>query len=53
VFQAKVREEIKATRAQATQRGDSELTIADLDGMSNLIALMKVGIYLISLMTFD
>jgi hypothetical protein len=29
-------------RAQAAQRGDTELTVADLDGMKYLLALMKV-----------
>jgi cytochrome P450 len=41
-FQNEVREEIKATRAQATQRGDAELSVADLDSMKYLLALMKV-----------
>jgi hypothetical protein len=41
-FQNKVREEIKATRAHAAQRGDDELSVADLDSMKYLLALMKV-----------
>ncbi|KAF8509096.1 cytochrome P450 [Gautieria morchelliformis] len=40
-FQTKIREEIKATRAQASQRGDRELSVADLDSMPYLLALMK------------
>ncbi|KAF8500679.1 cytochrome P450 [Gautieria morchelliformis] len=40
-FQAKVRQEIKATREQAVQRGDHDLSIADLDSMTCLLALMK------------
>jgi cytochrome P450 len=41
-FQDKVRDEIRATRDQATQRGDGELSVADLDSMKCLLALMKV-----------
>ena len=33
------------TRAQAAQRGDRELTIADLDSMKYLVAVMKVHVY--------
>ncbi|KAF8589231.1 PAH-inducible cytochrome P450 monooxygenase PC-PAH 1 [Ramaria rubella] len=40
-FQGTIREEIKATRARAAQRGDTELSVADLDSMKNLLALMK------------
>lgn len=40
--QTRVREEIKATRPQAAQRGHGELAIADLDSMHNLLAVMKV-----------
>ncbi|KIJ47476.1 hypothetical protein M422DRAFT_248894 [Sphaerobolus stellatus SS14] len=40
-YQRLVREEIKATRAAAAERGDSELTIADLDSMKYLLATMK------------
>ncbi|KAF8515955.1 cytochrome P450 [Gautieria morchelliformis] len=40
-FQAKVREEIKATRAEAARRGDHELSVADLDSMTYLLGLMK------------
>ncbi|KAF8589221.1 cytochrome P450 [Ramaria rubella] len=40
-FQSKVREEIRTTRAQAAERGDTELTVADLDSMQYLLALMK------------
>ena len=41
--QTKVREEIKATRRHAAQRGDDELTVADLDSMKYLLAVIKVG----------
>ncbi|KAF8518583.1 cytochrome P450, partial [Gautieria morchelliformis] len=40
-FQTKVRQEIKVTREQAAQRGDHDLSIADLDSMTCLLALMK------------
>ncbi|KAF8589322.1 cytochrome P450 [Ramaria rubella] len=40
-FQRKVREEIGTARAQAAERGDTELTISDLDSMPYLLALMK------------
>jgi hypothetical protein len=41
-FQNQVRDEIRATQAQAVQRGDGELSVADLDSMKYLLALMKV-----------
>jgi cytochrome P450 len=44
-FQTKVREEIKVTREQASQRGDHDLSIADLDSMTYLLALMKVPVH--------
>ncbi|KAF8507409.1 PAH-inducible cytochrome P450 monooxygenase PC-PAH 1 [Gautieria morchelliformis] len=40
-FQSRVREEIKTTRAQAAQRGNGELTIADLDSMQCLHSVIK------------
>lgn len=40
-FQTEVREEIAATRARAAQRGDTELSVTDLDSMKCLLALMK------------
>ncbi|KAF8587081.1 cytochrome P450 [Ramaria rubella] len=40
-FQNQVREEIQTTRAKAAQRGDDELSVADLDSMTYLLALMK------------
>ncbi|KAF8507406.1 cytochrome P450 [Gautieria morchelliformis] len=40
-FQTRVREEIKTTRAQAGQRGNGELTVADLDSMQCLLSVMK------------
>ena len=42
-FQAQVREEIKTTRAEAVRRGGGELTVADLDSMHNVLAVIKVG----------
>ena len=41
-IQGRVREEIKVTRAKATQRGEGELSLADLDSMKYLISVMKV-----------
>jgi cytochrome P450 len=41
-FQDEVRKEIKAMRSHAAQRGDGELSVADLDSMKYLLALMKV-----------
>lgn len=41
-FQDKLREEIFAVRSQISARGDSELTVEDLDGMVYLPAAMKV-----------
>jgi len=40
-YQNKIREEIKSTRAAAAERGDLELTIADLDSMKYTLAAMK------------
>ncbi|PSS30876.1 hypothetical protein PHLCEN_2v2603 [Hermanssonia centrifuga] len=40
-FQNKLREEIFAVRSQISARGDSELTVEDLDGMVYLPAAMK------------
>lgn len=52
-FQNKVREEIWATRAQAAQRGDRELTVADLDSMKCLLALMKVRLLMFFLLSLQ
>ncbi|KAF8525587.1 cytochrome P450 [Hysterangium stoloniferum] len=41
-YQTLVRNEIRATRTQATQRGEDELSVADLDSMKSLLSLMKV-----------
>ena len=41
-FQKAVRDEIEATRAQAALRGDGELSVADLDSMKCMVALIKV-----------
>jgi cytochrome P450 len=43
-FQDEVREEIKTMRERAAQRGDDELSVADLDSMKYLLALMKVSL---------
>ncbi|KAF8511881.1 cytochrome P450 [Hysterangium stoloniferum] len=40
-YQTLVRDEIKATRTQATRRGDDELSVADLDSMKYLLSLIK------------
>lgn len=56
-YQTKVRDEIKATRARVAERGDGELTIADLDSMQYLPALMKASYpfdwYLIPQLTYN
>ena len=43
-FQNQVRDEIKEIRERAAGRGDTELSVADLDSMKVMIALMKVRI---------
>jgi hypothetical protein len=43
--QIELREEIKTMRAQAARRGNGELSVADLDSMKCLLALMKVRPY--------
>lgn len=45
-YQAKVREELAAVRAEVTARGDTEFSVADLDGLSMLLAVMKVRTFL-------
>ncbi|KAF8512621.1 cytochrome P450 [Hysterangium stoloniferum] len=40
-YQKLVKDEIKATREQASRRGDKELSVADLDSMKYLLAIMK------------
>jgi hypothetical protein len=42
--QSKLRDEIKATRAEAAGRGDQTLTISDLDSMKYTLAVMKVNL---------
>jgi cytochrome P450 len=43
-FQTKIREEIKVTREQASQRGDHDLSVTDLASMTYLLALTKVHV---------
>ncbi|KIJ27234.1 hypothetical protein M422DRAFT_37891 [Sphaerobolus stellatus SS14] len=40
-WQTRIREEIKAVKAAAAERGDAELSIADMDSMEYLLAAMK------------
>jgi hypothetical protein len=40
--QNELRQEIKATRVRAVQRGDAELTTADVDSTKLLVAVLKV-----------
>jgi hypothetical protein len=51
-YQSRIRDEIKSARAQAEQRGDSDLTITDLDAMPLMLAAMKVHLHLYFLMCF-
>ena len=41
-YQARMREEIRAARAQVVSRGDSAFTMDDLDGMKVVLAVIKV-----------
>ena len=41
--QSRLRDEVKAIRAQAAYRGDEQLSIADLDSMKYLLAVIKVS----------
>lgn len=41
-YQIKIREEIAAARVEATARGDSDFSIADLEGLTMLQAALKV-----------
>ena len=44
IIQTRIREEIKATRVRASNRGiNQELTVNDLESMKWLLAVMKVG----------
>ena len=45
-YQARMREEIQATRAQVVSRGDSSFTMDDLDGMKVVLAAIKVPPFL-------
>ena len=42
-YQARMREEIRAARAQVVSRGDSAFTMDDLDGMKVVLAVIKVS----------
>lgn len=41
-YQRRLREEIAVVRAEVTARGDTEFSVADLEGMKFLQAAMKV-----------
>lgn len=41
-YQIKIREELAAARVEATARGDSDFSIADLEGLTMLQAALKV-----------
>lgn len=41
-YQNKIREELSAARVEVTVRGDSDLSIADLEGLTMLQAALKV-----------
>ena len=41
-FQTRIREEIRAARAKVIERGDTDFSIADLEGMTLLQAALKV-----------
>ena len=41
-FQARVRDEIRAARAQVSARGDSRFNMDDLDGMTTVVNAIKV-----------
>lgn len=41
-YQAKIREEIAAARALASARGDSDLSVTDLEGLTMMQAVLKV-----------
>ena len=40
-YQHQMREEVRATRARVTERGDADFSIADLDAMTHCLAAMK------------
>ncbi len=42
-YQARMRDEVRAARAQVTERGDVDFTSEDLDGMKATVAAIKVG----------
>ena len=41
-YQSKIRDEIRAARAQVTARGDAEFSMTDLEGLTLLQPAMKV-----------
>ncbi|KAI0641434.1 PAH-inducible cytochrome P450 monooxygenase PC-PAH 1 [Trametes meyenii] len=40
-YQTKLRDEVKAIRAQVAERGDSDFSVSDLDAMTYVLATMK------------
>ena len=44
-YQALCREEIARTRSEVIARGDSELSITDLENMPHLNAIIKVSVH--------
>lgn len=51
-YQRRLREEIAAVRAEVTSRGDTEFSVADLEGMKFLQAAMKVRFPSIAILLF-
>ena len=45
-YQARMRDEIRAARIRAAERGDAEFTSEDLDGMKAMVAAIKVRVSL-------
>ncbi|THH20553.1 hypothetical protein EW146_g851 [Bondarzewia mesenterica] len=41
IYQDKIRDDIKAARSQATARGDEDLSMSDLEGMTHMQAAIK------------
>lgn len=41
-YQTRIREEVREARARVDERGDSDFTLEDLDGMKMMLAVIKV-----------